>query len=239
MVPRAFERSRAVKPNFRLFLLFFASAALARATFGAGPPVPAAKASDLIAWNGCRFGSRRNYCLHNPNFLAATRRIVTALAEHYKDHPGVLGWQIDNELGGPDCFDSYCQAAFQKWCRSKYQSLEGLNRAWGAIFWGHTYTAWSQVPLPWNTLYEAHSPSLALDYNRFFSDSTADYLKFQAGILRRIAPSKAITHNEMGLFDAIDYSVLNASLDFVAWDNYPMFEPDYATYYGPALGHDL
>ena len=325
-----------MKPNFRLFLVFFASAALARATFGAGPPVPAAKPFDLIAWNGgrfvygvdyypeaegqweedaammqqaginfvrlgefawakmepeegrfdfawldsalkvlnahgiravlgtptaappawlyakypdiaamddrgvrYRFGSRRNYCLHNPNFLAATRRIVTAMAEHYKDHPGVLGWQIDNELGGPDCYDSYCQAAFQKWCRSKYPSLEGLNRAWGTIFWGHTYSAWSQVPLPWNTLYEAHSPSLALDYHRFFSDSTADYLKLQAAILRRIAPSKAITHNEMGLFDAIDYSVLNASLDFVAWDNYPMFEPDYSTYYGPALGHDL
>ena len=327
-----------MKPNLRLFLVLFASAALSRATFGAGPHVPVAKPFDLIAWNGgrfvygvdyypeawdegqwekdaammeqaginfvrlgefawakmqpeegrfdfawldralkvlnahgiravlgtptaappawlyarypdiaamdehgvrYRFGSRRNYCLHNPDFLAATRRIVGAIAEHYKDHPGVLGWQIDNELGGPYCYDSYCQTAFQKWCRSKYPTLAALNRAWGTIFWGHTYTAWSQVPLPWNTLYEAHSPSLALDYNRFFSDSTADYLKFQAGILRRIAPSKAITHNEMGLFDAIDYSVLNASLDFVAWDNYPMFEPDYASYYGPALGHDL
>ncbi|PYV17735.1 MAG: beta-galactosidase, partial [Acidobacteria bacterium] len=84
-----------------------------------------------------------------------------------------------------------------------------------------------------------HSPSLALDYKRFFSDSTDDYLKLQAGILRRISPSKAITHNEMGLFDGIDYSKLNESLDFVAWDNYPMFESDYTSFYGPALGHDL
>ena len=43
----------------------------------------------------------------------------------------------------------------------------------------------------------------------------------------------------MGLFDGIDYSKLNESLDFVAWDNYPMFESDYTSFYGPALGHDL
>lgn len=152
-----------------------------------------------------RYGSRRNYCLHNPAFLAATRRVLSALAEHYKNHPGVLGWQIDNELGEPYCYDPYCQAAFQKWCQSKYRSLEALNAAWGTVFWGHTYTAWAQIPLPWNTLFKTHNPSLALDYHRFFSNSTRDFLEMQAGILRKIAPAKTITHNEMGLFDRIDY----------------------------------
>ncbi len=186
-----------------------------------------------------RYGSRRNYCLHNPNFLAATRRIVTALAEHYKDHPGVIGWQIDNELGDPDCFDAICQAAFQKWLQAKYKTLQALNAAWGTVFWGHTYTAWSQVPLPWNTLSKTYNPSLALDYRRYFSDSTRDYLQLQADILRKTAPGKAITHNEMGMFDGIDYAELNRALDFVAWDNYPMFGEDYASYFGPGLAHDL
>lgn len=186
-----------------------------------------------------RYGSRRNYCLHNPNFLAATRRIVTAMAERYKNHPGVLGWQIDNELGDPYCYDSFCQAAFQKWCQGKYKSLDELNRAWGAVFWGHTYSEWRQIPLPWNTLGKAYNPSMALDYHRFFSDSTHDYLKLQADILRKAAPGKAITHNEMGLFDKVDYSQLNTSLDFVAWDNYPMFQENYADYFGPGLAHDL
>ncbi len=80
---------------------------------------------------------------------------------------------------------------------------------------------------------------MALDYHRFFSDSTHDYLKLQSDILRKVAPGKAITHNEMGLFDHIDYSQLNTSLDFVAWDNYPMFEEDYASYFAPGLAHDL
>ncbi|HEV2426418.1 MAG TPA: beta-galactosidase [Terriglobia bacterium] len=190
-----------------------------------------------------RYGSRRNYCLNNPHFLAAVRGIVTAMAEHYKNHPGVLGWQIDNELGGPDCYDSLCLAAFQNWCRTKYGTLDAVNKAWGTIFWGHTYSAWSEIPLPWNTLYGVHNPSLELDYYRYFDDATRNFLVMQAGILRRLAPGKAITHNEMGMFDGIDYSHLNTAIDFVAWDNYPMIDfsnhASYANYAESGLGHDL
>jgi beta-galactosidase len=213
-------------------------------TPSASPPAwLMAKYPDIAAMNEegvrYRYGSRRNYCLHNPNFLAAVRRIVTAMAEHYKNHPGVLGWQIDNELGGPDCYDSLCQAAFQRWCRAKYGSLDAVNKAWGTIFWGHTYSAWSQIPLPWNTLYDVHNPGLELDYHRYFSDATRDFLVMQAETLRHIAPAKAITHNEMGLFDNLDYSHLNTAIDFVAWDNYPMIAQSFTNYAGPALGHDL
>jgi beta-galactosidase len=186
-----------------------------------------------------RYGSRDNRCLNSPHYLDATRRIVTAMAEHYKNHPGVIGWQIDNELGGPYCYDPYCLAAFQKWCHVKYSTLESLNKAWGTVFWGHTYTAWSEIPLPWNTLEKVSNPSLQLDYDRYFSDLTRDYLKLQVDILRKIAPGKAITHNEMGMFDQVDYSELNGPLDFVSWDNYPMFGEDYSSYTGAALAHDL
>lgn len=202
-----------------------------------------AKYPDIAAMdeNGVRYryGSRDNRCLNSPHYLEATRRIVTAMAQHYKNHPGVIGWQIDNELGGPYCYDPYCQAGFQKWCRAKYSSLDSLNKAWGTVFWGHTYTAWSEIPLPWNTLAKVSNPSLQLDYDRYFSDLTRDYLKLQVDILRRLAPGKAITHNEMGMFDQIDYSELNAPLDFVAWDNYPMFGEDYSSYAGAALAHDV
>ena len=202
-----------------------------------------AKYPDIAAMdeNGVRYryGSRRNYCLHNPSFLAATRRIVTAMAEHYRNHPGVIGWQIDNELGNPICYDPFCRTAFQKWCRAKYQTLDALNKAWGTIFWGHTYLAWNEIPLPWNTLGEAHNPSLALDHRRFHSEATRDYLQLQVDLLRKLSPGKAITHNDMGMYDGVDYSQLNAPLDFVAWDNYPMFGEDYADYARSGLAHDL
>ena len=202
-----------------------------------------AKYPDIAAMdeNGIRYryGSRRNYCLHSPSFIAATRRIVTAMAAHYKNHPGVIGWQIDNELGDPICYDPYCRAAFQKWCRAKYKTLDAMNKAWGTIFWGHTYLAWNEIPLPWNTLGAAHNPSLALDHRRFHSEATTGYLKLQVDLLRKLSPGKAITHNDMGMYDGVDYTQLNAPLDFVAWDNYPMFGDDYSDYARTGLAHDL
>ncbi len=91
-------------------------------TSTASPPAwLMAKYPDVAAMdeNGVRYryGSRRNYCLHNPNFVAATRRIVTALAEHYKNHRGVLGWQIDNELGDPYCYDPSARRRFKNGAR--------------------------------------------------------------------------------------------------------------------------
>ncbi|MGO8789166.1 MAG: beta-galactosidase [Terriglobia bacterium] len=202
-----------------------------------------AKHPDIAAMdtNGVRyrFGSRRNYCLHNNEFLDATTRIVTAMAEHFKDHPGVIGWQIDNELGNPKCYDPASHAAFQAWCQLKYHTLDAVNSAWGTSFWGHTYQDWREIPLPWNTLFNTSNPSLSLDFDRFWSDSTHVYLDLQTAILRKIAPHQAITHNEMGTFPDVDYYDLNRSLDFVAWDNYPIFQKDYSQYTGAGLSHDL
>lgn len=202
-----------------------------------------AKYPDIAAMdeNGIRyrFGSRRNYCVHSPDFMAATRRIVTAMAEHFKDNPAVLGWQIDNELGDPKSFDPLTQAAFQAWCRHKYGTLDALNAAWGTVFWGHTYEAWQEIALPWNTLYHTWNPSLALDFNRFQSDSMREYLEFQAEILRKIAPAKAVTHNEMGFYSGVDYHDFSRSLDFIAWDNYPMGPEPYTEYFRAALAHDV
>src|ERR1017187_7020799 len=186
-----------------------------------------------------RYGSRRNYCLHNANFRAATARIVTAMAEHYKGHPGVTGWQIDNELSDPKCYDPVSQAAFQAWCQHKYHTLDALNADWGTVFWGHTYHGWKEVPLPWNTLFGTFNPSLVLDFDRFQSESTYDYLDFQAAILRRIAPRQAVTHNEMGLFSETDYHDLNRSIDFVGWDNYPMSQKDLTQYTVAGPAHDV
>ena len=213
-------------------------------TPSASPPAwlyqefPAIAATDE---NGVRyrFGSRRNYCVHNPDFMAATKRIVTVMAEHFKDNPAVLGWQIDNEVGSPKCFDPISQAAFQAWCERKYHTLDALNAAWGTIFWGHTYGNWNEVPMTWNTLYNTWNPSLALDFERFQSDSMRAYVEFQAAILRKIAPHQAITHNEMGMYSGVDYYDLSRSLDFVAWDNYPMGPNDYTGYARAGLGHDL
>jgi len=169
------------------------------------------------------FGARLHRCLANPTFRHYSRAITAAMAQHYAAHPSVLGWQTDNELTGNRCYCDVCAARFREWLERKYGSLDALNRAWGTPFWSQEYTAWTQVPLPWQTTCGpmAHNPSLLLDYRRFASDITVEFQHEQVEILREHCPEHFVTHNFMGLHDAINYYDLARDLDFVSWDNYP------------------
>lgn len=166
------------------------------------------------------YGNRREYCPTHPGYRERGNIITRAMAEHYTHHPAVIGWQIDNELGG-HCYCPTCRADFQVWLAKKYGSLDNLNAAWGTVFWSHVYTEWSQIPLPLETG-GIPNPGLDLDYRRFMSDVYVRFQQEQVDILRQICPNHFITHNFMGFgYDGINYFDLARTLDFVAWDNYP------------------
>jgi beta-galactosidase len=184
-----------------------------------------------------RFGHRRHYCPNQPAFHAATEAIVTVLAERFGRDPRVIGWQVDNELGGR-CFCDTCAAVFQDWLRERYGSLDALNDAWGTAFWSQTYGNWTQIPLP-DVPPRAPNPGLALDHRRFVSDSYVAYQALQNDILRLHCDERQfVTTNLMGFgFPELDYHELARHLDVVSWDNYPVLDPK-RRWTTPALSAD-
>ena len=166
------------------------------------------------------FGNRRAYCPSHPVYRSHACRIVTAMANHYRDHPAVIAWQIDNEFG-ERCYCFTCQDQFRSWLQKRYDSLDRLNAAWGTAFWSHTYTRWDQIPVPVQSG-GSPNPGLALDFARFSSDSYVDFQATQARILRGTCPHHFLTHNFMGFgFDKVNPYDLARDLDLVSWDNYP------------------
>ena len=119
------------------------------------------------------FGNRREYCPNHSLYHHYTDRIVNKMADHYANHPAVIGWQIDNEFGDR-CYCPTCTQKFQTWLRSRYESLDELNQKWGTIFWSHVYNDWTEIPVPLSTG-GSPNPGLALDYYRFCSDSYVTY----------------------------------------------------------------
>jgi beta-galactosidase len=165
------------------------------------------------------YGNRREYCPNHPLYQEYSQAIVGRMADHYRSHPAVIGWQIDNEFGDR-CYCPACTLAFQHWLRRRYESLDDLNEQWGTIFWSHTYSDWLDIPVPLTTA-GSPNPSLALDFYRFASDAYVTYQQRQIDILRHRCPSHFITHNFMGFkYDRLNYYDLARNLDFVAWDNY-------------------
>jgi beta-galactosidase len=186
------------------------------------------------------YGNRREVCPSNPGYRERGHIVTRAMAAQYAQHPAVIGWQIDNELGGR-CYCPLCQAAFQDWLQAKYGSLDTLNQAWGTAFWSHVYTDWSQIPVPLETG-GVPNPGLDLDYRRFMSDIYVRFQREQVDILRRVCPAHLITHNLMGFrYDEVNYFDLARALDVVAWDNYPRTAWNRDRDVNPAalaLGHD-
>ena len=188
------------------------------------PPWLMAKQRDLflVEQNGVRltYGLRREYCPNNPLYYRHTEHIVTKMADHYKDNPAIIGWQIDNEFGDR-CYCDICKTEFHKWLQMRYKTLDTLNEKWGTVFWSHIYTDWSQIPVPLSTI-RSQNPGLGLDYRRFMSDTYRNYQKFQIDIIRHYCPDHLITHNLMGFsYNQLNYFDTTTDIDVVSWDNYP------------------
>ena len=174
------------------------------------------KTGRRIVW-----GVRKNNCFSSATYRRLSERITAAMAGHFADTPNVIGWQTDNEFGGPLCFCDACRTEFQDWLRAKYATLAALNRAWGAHFWGQRYGDWREIQAPVGP--DDHNPSALLDWQRFFSWLNVRFQRDQVRILRAQCPRHFVTHNFMGTFSELDYYELAADLDFVSWDNYPVW----------------
>lgn len=190
------------------------------------------------------FGARRHYTVNSPIYRDYSERITRKMAERYGKHPRVIGWQTDNEYGHEKSDRSYGdvdQVAFQAWLKDRYETLDALNAAWGTVFWSHTYTAWTQIPVP-RTVFQEHNPSLLVDFDRFCSDAYRAYNKLQVDTLRPLIHDDAfITHNLVYSDMAINQQQMAQDLDYVSFDNYPVWGglPEPNRFEKTAHDHDL
>jgi beta-galactosidase len=183
-----------------------------------------------VSQNGVVYqhGQRRHYNYNAPIYRELSARIARKMAEHYKDHPAIIGWQIDNEL---NCeinvfYSEADHRAFREWLKAKYGSLERLNTAWGTVFWNQTFSAWEQVHLTRPSVSGSPNPHQALDEKRFISDSAISFAKLQADIIRELCPKHWVTTN--GLFGHLDsHRMTEDLLDFISYDSYPNFSTIY------------
>jgi beta-galactosidase len=164
-------------------------------------------------------GNRAQGSVTSARYRMFCRRIATEMARRYGHDPNVLGWQIDNEYGYAQMsYDDDAKAQFQDWLKSRYKSLDFLNKQWTTAYWSETYDNWSEIPIPWIP----HNPGLMLDWRRFVTYAWTSYQQNQIDAIRGLAdPRQFITGNFMGYgFDLFDHFTVAGPLTFVAWDDY-------------------
>jgi beta-galactosidase len=245
MAEFAWSALEPVEGEFRFDWLDRAIATLAEAgiasvlsTPTAGPPAWLVyEHPDLLAVDEsgrpAQFGNRCHYCVNSPEFHAAVRRIVAAMAEHWGAALNVIGWQLDNEYNRV-CYCDRCRALFQQHLKEKFGSLDALNERWATRYWSQTYSAWEQIPIPIGP----HNPGLMLAFKQFVTESYRRFQRLQLDLLRpHLRPGVWVTHNLMGWYDGLDYYMMTEDLDLASWDWY--VATGHHDYLASGAAHDL
>ena len=141
------------------------------------------------------YGPRQNYDFLNPYFRQHAERVIRAIVSHFKDHPAVIGYQIDNETFPTGVPTPYMNSAFLERLKRKYKTPKTINKVWGLVYWGQLVDSWDDLP-PRNGIL---NPGYKLEWENFQHDVVTDYLAWQAKIVNQYKrPDQFITQDFSG-----------------------------------------
>lgn len=164
------------------------------------------------------YGPRQNYDFLNPYFREKAERVIRKIVGYFKDHPAVIGYQIDNETAPTGVATQYVTDAFVARLRRKYETPATINRIWGLTYWGQLVDRWEDLPARHGIL----NPGYKLEWENFQHDIVTDYLAWQAKIVNEYKrPDQFITQDfSGGAHTNIDQWAIARHLDVVAENPY-------------------
>ncbi len=142
----------------------------------------------------CLVGGFPGLTLNDQRVRDAAGKFLTAMASRYKDHPGMSGYDLVNEVKFPQSpngsqqdysFDPATQQVFRDWLKEKYGPLDSLKQVWRR----YSLTSWQQVQAPRDVL---PVPEV-MDWLEFRMINFHDQMRWRADVLRAADPNHAIT----------------------------------------------
>ena len=142
------------------------------------------------------FGYRQNTDLMNPVYRSYCERVIRKLLEHYKDNPDGhrLADRQRNFVGRRRPIPTF-RPGSSTTCRSKFQTVDELNKVWGLNYWGQRLNDWTEIPPQAGII----NPGWKLEWERYQQWMTTDFLAWQARIVNEYKrPDQFITHDLAG-----------------------------------------
>lgn len=153
-------------------------------------------------------GGSGTLTLNCPEVKAAAGRFLTALAERYKDHPAIFGYDVWNECNyAPDVdYSGYTKREFRRWLRAKYGDLKTLAAGW----YRYSYAEWDDVEPP---VRMAAYPE-CIDWLQFKRDNHYDLMQWRIDTIRAVDPNNVIAAH--GISGAIPNMASHGCDDWLA-----------------------
>jgi beta-galactosidase len=175
--------------------------------------------------NGDRYtyGLRQMTDLTHPIYHRYAERIIRKLVTRFKDHPAVIGYQLDNETHPSGTADKHVQKAFVEYLKGLFKTPQDLTQAWGLNYWGQNVSDWRDVPPRDGIL----NPGYKLEWERFQRLIATGFLAWQASIVRELKrPDQFISHDFAGFPTDVDAYDIAANLDIPSINIYMGLQDD-------------
>ncbi|HJU53792.1 MAG TPA: beta-galactosidase [Pyrinomonadaceae bacterium] len=141
------------------------------------------------------YGMRQNMDVTSPTFLFYAERVIRQILSHYKNHPAIIGYQVDNETTAYGTAGPNVQISFTEYLKKKFGAASELNKAWGLNYWGQRINDWDELPPRDGIL----NPGYKLEWERYQHKIATDYLAWQARIVNEYKrPDQFVCHNFVG-----------------------------------------
>ena len=148
-------------------------------------------------------------CLDNPEVHVAAETFITALVEHYRNHPALYGYDLWNENssfgGNPTKMYCYCEGTKQKlraWLRNRYGTLGKLGETWHR----YSYASWDDVEPPRS--FSGYPDSI--DWLEFRVDNAYSLFDWRIKLVRKLDPKHKVTaHGVSGTLEDLPSSSHN------------------------------
>lgn len=128
------------------------------------------------------WGARQEIDITHPVFRRHAERVVRHVVGEFRDHPAVIGFQLDNEPGVLLLHNAGVFEAFRDRLREQYGSVERINEAWGLAYWSHRLSSWEELWLPDGNA----QPQYDLAWRTFQAEIVAEFIGWQADIVREL-----------------------------------------------------
>ncbi|MFQ5928985.1 MAG: beta-galactosidase, partial [Acidobacteriota bacterium] len=149
----------------------------------------------LVTYLGGRkaaYGMRQNMDITHPTYLFYAERIIRQIVSHFKDHPAIIGYQIDNETKSYGTAGPNVQKGFVDYLKKKFRTADQLNKLWGFAYWGQLVNDWDELP-PRDGIV---NPGYKLEWVRYEHKLVRDFLAWQAKIVNEYKrPDQFVTQN--------------------------------------------
>jgi beta-galactosidase len=187
------------------------------------------------------YGGRQNVDFTDPTYRRYAERIIRAMGERFGSRPGVIGFQVDNEIGVYQLTNPPVVERFRREVAERLGGIDGVNEKWGLTYWSQRLSTIDDLWAPdGNT-----NPGYALEWSRFQSRLTVEFLTWQRDILREYVPvDRFIFHDVVGgdsqgstalreIATALDQTAVNVYLPMQAALQLPEAAPSETTGLAP------